>query len=115
MAADDLFLPPDAGRARKDRKAAVERDTTAMQESIWRLERRVEQQAAALQALFTLLSRGDRPTEQAMIDEVERVTEQRRGSPTVPCARCGRAIAKQQAKCLYCGEPRPMASAFDLL
>jgi len=116
MAADDVFLPPGAGRAkRKESKAAVERDATALQESIWRLERRVEQQAAALQALFALLSRGEKPTEQAMINEVQRVTEQRREASAVACSRCGRPIAKQQAKCLYCGEPRPMASAFDVL
>jgi hypothetical protein len=82
---------------------------------MWRLERELEQQRHILQALATLLAEKHGITDGMLLDEVRRLEKARQGAPAETCAKCGRAIGARQPHCIYCGEPRSVSTAFDLI
>jgi uncharacterized coiled-coil protein SlyX len=90
------------------------REARDLHERVWDLEHRLERQAATIEALFTLLAaNGLKPA--ALLEEVRRVEQERAAGRTKPCSRCGRAMGRRQAACVYCGEPRVVDSPFEQL
>ncbi len=106
---------PGGGSSKKDASADAQRDTSDLREHVWRLERQVDQQRLILQALVSLLDRAQGVTEQALLDQVRSLERTRQEAPPDTCAKCGRVFGAKQPRCIYCGEPRPVKSAFDLL
>jgi hypothetical protein len=90
------------------------REARDLHEKVWDLERRLERQAATIEALFTILAaKGTKPA--TLLEEVQRVEQERAAASTKPCSRCGRAVGRRQPSCVYCGEPRRVDSPFEML
>jgi hypothetical protein len=86
-----------------------------LRELVWKLERRVDRQALVLQGLFALLVRSTKLSEQALLDEVRRLEQERQDAQPGSCARCGRVMGPRQMQCIYCGEARTVTSVFETL
>ena len=106
---------PASGSAKRDEL----RETGDLHEKVWELERRLDKQAATLQALFALFSGkagvAGAPTAAELIEEVHRVEQQRTQTAPKACAKCGHAMGRRQMSCVYCGQPRVVESPFELL
>jgi len=81
---------------------------------VWELERRVEKQAATIEALFALL-KAQGLSAAALTAEVQRVEQEKVAAAQKTCARCGRVMGRRQTACVYCGETRVVESPFELL
>lgn len=90
------------------------RETGNLAERVWELERRVERQAAAIQALFALLAKAG-ATPAAFVAEMREVEAQRGLVAQKACVKCGHTLGRRQMTCVYCGAPRLVESPFELL
>jgi hypothetical protein len=90
-------------------------DIRALRQEVADLRRRVEKQAVIVRALFAFLSTKQGLTEAELLDRFRQVEAERASAPAKKCAQCGRAVNQRTQRCLYCGAPAPVDSAFDFL
>jgi hypothetical protein len=89
------------------------------------VEQRVERLALICQAMWRLLQEQTNLGEQDLLQRLSELqAEHDQSNQTEPantnerrpqCPNCGRTFNPRHDKCLYCGEPKPANSAFDLL
>jgi hypothetical protein len=106
---------PGGGSSRKDKSSADTREASDLREHVWRLERALDQQRHILQALASLLARTHGISDAMLLEEVRRLEKAQQDAGPEACPKCGRAIGARQPNCIYCGEPRPVRTAFDLI
>jgi len=101
---------PASGSAKRDEI----REAGDLQDKVWELERRIEKQAVAIQALFGLLT-ATGLSEEALAEEMHRVEQSRAHTVQKTCAKCGHAMGRRQMACVYCGQARVVESPFELI
>jgi hypothetical protein len=102
------------GSSSRNTKLDDARYARDLHDRIWELERRIDKQAATIEALFTLM-KAQGLSVAALTAEVERIEAEKTAAAQKACARCGRVMGRRQASCVYCGEPRVVESPFELL
>jgi len=91
---------------------------TSSQLETRQLEQRLERLTLICHAMWSLLQEQTSLGEQQLLQrvhELQRNGEQEGGQGPEQCPKCGRTFNRRQDKCLYCGEPKPATSAFDLV
>jgi hypothetical protein len=86
-----------------------------LRETVADLQRCLEKQAMLVRAIFTLLSAKHDLTEAELVDRFRRVEKERAGAAAKKCAQCGRNVNQRTHRCLYCGAPCEVESAFEFL
>jgi hypothetical protein len=68
-------------------------------------KKQLQKQQAISEAMWSLLKKALSLSDEALADEVMRITESRRGRPKVAdlCTRCGRTLQEGRTACIYCG------------
>jgi hypothetical protein len=91
-------------------------EVRALQDVVSDLQRRLEKQAVLVRALFALLSARQGLTEAELVERFREVEAARAaGVPARKCPDCCRSVNQRTNRCLYCGAPCPVESAFDFL
>jgi hypothetical protein len=103
----------DPDQSRKLDNARV--DVTKLGDTIAELRRQVDNQAALLRALFVLLREKHDITETTLLDHFRAALAERANPTAKMCVRCGRPVNLKFQRCMYCDEPQPVASAFELV
>ncbi|MCE9634663.1 MAG: hypothetical protein K8T90_03070 [Planctomycetes bacterium] len=112
----DVFIDVDQyrriGEAQSDANSSV-RKVARLDQRIAELERRVDRQALASQALWEILRERLGLTDAVIFDKMTEIdlrdgVADGRISPRVSrCAGCGRAVNSARPKCIYCGKAAP--------
>jgi hypothetical protein len=90
-------------------------EVRTLQEEVADLHRRLDKQAVLLRALFALLGERLGLTEAELLDRFRQVEAERAGMPAKKCSQCGRAVSLRFHRCVYCGAPCEVESAFEFL
>jgi uncharacterized coiled-coil protein SlyX len=108
--------PPGHPLSESTSSAEARRSISNLRDAVADLERRVEQQATLLRALYSLLSERWGLTDAALLARFQEIDSSRgERNPTVLCVACGRPIDLRHNRCLYCGATRQITSPFELL
>lgn len=109
----DVFIDVDQyrriGEAQSDASSSV-RKVSNLEQRIAELERRVDRQALASQALWEILRERLGLTDAVVfakmteIDLRDGVADGRISARVASCAGCGRAVSSARPKCVYCGK-----------
>ena len=84
-----------------------------------RLETRIDRLTMICNAMWLLLKEHTDLTEEDLFQKVEDVDlrdgvlDGKVAKETTTCVNCGRVMSARHSQCLYCGNPRPVESAFD--
>jgi hypothetical protein len=92
-------------------------EVRALQDVVADLQRRLEKQAVLVRALFALLSARHGLTEAELVERFHEVEAARAGGGVLArkCPECRRSVNQRTNRCIYCGVPCPVESAFDFL
>lgn len=90
-------------------------DGAKLGDTIAELRRQVSNQGALLRALFVLLREKHDITEATLLDQFRAALAERTNPAAKMCLRCGRPVNLKFQRCMYCDEPQPVASAFELI
>jgi hypothetical protein len=99
--------------------AAAETEALNAKQAVKQLEDRVERLTLICAAVWDLLRERGKLTEQdlieriAILDAKDGVADGKMSRKTRPCSKCGRPIAAQHTKCMYCGAVEVPASPFE--
>jgi hypothetical protein len=83
------------------------------------LEERLDRLALINMAMWSLIRQHTQLTEEDLIERVQEIdlldgkADSRVSRQVGRCPACKRVMAQRHTKCLYCGEARPVLTAFD--
>ena len=100
--------------AKMDAQSA-QRSAENAQETLRRVEKRMETLIVLNRALWSLLRERAGLTEADLLQSFEQMSHATSMKTAEMCSGCNRPIGKTHAKCMYCGAERVFQSAFDML
>jgi hypothetical protein len=111
-----VFVPvPTESTADREKFDAAQQEIRSLQEAMADLQRQVHQQRVLMRALFGLLQERQGLTEADLLDHFRQASAERAAGAFKVCTRCGRRVNLRFERCMYCEEPHPAASAFELI
>jgi hypothetical protein len=111
-----VFIPvPAESTADREKFDAARQEIRSLREAMDDLQRQLQQQRVLLRALFRLLQERQGFTESDLLDHFRQAAAERAAGAVKVCTRCGRRVNMRFERCLYCEEPQPATSAFELV
>ena len=83
------------------------------------LEERLDKLGLICRAMWSFLQEATQLSEEALMDRVKEVDltdgklDGKVTKPAVQCPNCGKVMSPRHHRCIWCGEDRPGATAFD--
>jgi len=118
------FLARALAEAHVTEPAAPRYDTAPVEEGrrqLQDLEQRLSKLTLICLALWSLVQEKTGLKEEDLLERVQQIdlldgTEDGRVTPQIAkCSQCGRVMNPRHRKCIYCGHPRLVLSAFDAI
>jgi len=108
-----------SGASSNRQAASAENEALNAKQAVKLLEDRVDRLTLICAAVWDLLRERGKLTEQdlveriAIMDAKDGVADGKMSRKTRPCGKCGRPIAAQHNKCMYCGNVEVPMSPFE--
>jgi hypothetical protein len=111
-----VFVPvPTELTADREKIDEARQEIRSLREAMDDLQRQLQQQRVLMRALFGLLQEQQGLTEADLLEHFRQAAAERAAGAVKVCTRCGRRVNLRFERCLYCEEPQPAASAFELV
>lgn len=91
------------------------RSAAHLADQVRALTRRLDEQAAVLQALARLLADKLGLTDAEVMDYVRRAQADRTTGGSRTCTACGNKVPPRKARCIYCGADQPPEKVDDMV